>query len=401
VIFATTIGKWNGLSSVETIPVNVVTGKATATLTTDAAGLANVQVYEEATPTTSDNLAVSMTATTPYRITLQATPTTVPKSVGTTTGYSTLIATVFDDSSPNAPVGNVPVSFTIVRSTGGGESVSPVVVYTASTASGGLGLGEARAQFASGSLTSDTSGVQIRASVVGTFYDYDGAGLNPPLPVETEPITLPPTDSTPNGNDVKIIINEVAGSVAFGMATSLSKTTDGTQYIQNMSVLVADAGGNPVPGKLVTLSAFPIAWSTGSACTYDADNGINKGTFRTEDVNENLLLDLGEDGTRTYYEGLLAGTPATGTGYTDGFITPTNSSGGVVPATATTAANGVASFTLTYPINSSIWTITRIRASAIVSGSETVGQVIFRLPATCEDTPCGGTCKITGSPYHF
>jgi len=405
VTFATTIGKWNGTPSLLTI--TVVGGKATATLTTDAAGLANVQVYNTDAPGTQDSLTVAMTATTPYRITLQATPSTVGKSVGTTTGYSTLIATVFDDH--GYPVGDVPVSFSIVRSTGGGESISPVVVYTAKDTSGGWGLGEAHTTFTSGSMTSDSAGVQIRASVVGTYYDYDGVlGPNPPLPVQTEPVG---TDLTPNGNDAKIIIGEVSGSIAFGMATSLSKTTDGTQYILNMSVLVADAGGNPVPGALVTLSAWPIAWSTGAACTYDADNGLNKGTFWNEDVNENLLLDgtydttthTGEDGWRCPYSNSSKCPTGVGAskGTVDGYITPTNSSGGVVPPTVTTAANGVGSFTLTYPISSSIWTITRIRASAIVSGSETVGQVIFRLAAQCEDTPCSGTCKITGSPYIF
>jgi hypothetical protein len=384
VIFATTMGVWNGTSSVVSVPVDA-TGKATANLTATAAGFANVNVYEEATPTTSDSITVAMRATTPYRITLQATPTTVPKSVGTTAGYSTLIATVFDNL--GYPVPNVPVSFSIVRSTGGGETILPVVVWTSATATGDLGLGEARAQFTSGSLTSDSFGVQIRASVFGAFYDY-GSGLEP---VETEAVL---TDANPNGNDAKIIIGGVSGSVAFGQATSLTKNDDQTHYILNMSVLVADAGGNPVAGTTVSLSAWPIAWSTGMTCAYDADTATT-GTFWNEDINENLVLDPGEDGTRDYY---VTAPPAVG-GTTDGYITPTNSAGGVVPATATTGDNGVASFTLTYPIPYSIWTVTRIRASAIVSGSETVGQVIFRLaPLATDVTPI---CRIGDSPYTF
>ena len=376
------------------LPIMAVAGP-TSRLTTTAAGLANVQVYNTAMPATQDTLTVAVTAKTPYRITLQATPTTVRKSVGSTTGYSELIATVFDDSSTSGyPVGNVPVSFTIVRSTGGGESVSPVVVYTATTASGGLGLGEARAQFMSGSMTSDSSGVQVRASVVGTWYDYNTNGdRDVGEDVATEVVGI---NSNPNGNDAKIIIGEVSGSVAFGIATSLDKNDDETQYIQNMSVLVADAGGNPVPGALVTLSAWPIAWSTGGGCMYDAD-GPTTGTFWNEDVNENLILDPSEDGVRTYYYG-GGSTPG---GTSDGFITPTNSWGGTVPATVTTADNGVGSFQLTYPISSSIWTVTRIRASVIVSGSETVGEIIFRLPAAKSDADPPGTCKITGSPYSF
>ena len=66
-------------------------------------------------------------------------------------------------------------------------------------------------------------------------------------------------------------------------------------------------------------------------------------------------------------------------GTTDGYITPVNSAAGTVPATVTTDANGVAGFTLTYAKTSAIWTVVRIRASTIVQGTETVGEVSFRL----------------------
>lgn len=389
--FATTLGTFHNTANTVTgsvITVPVVAGKATAYLTTTSAGIATVSVYNAANISTNDNLMVTMTSSTATNITLQATPTVVSKSVGTTTGTSTLIAMV--RGAGNAPVGNAPVLFTIVNPTGGGETVSPVVVMTAATTSGGLNLGEARATFTSGSLPSGATGVQVRASVVGTTVA---------------------TGTAPSGNDASIVIGGVAGSITFGQATTLGVDGSNANYTLDMSVMVADANGNPVSGAVVNLSLWPIGWSTGSGCSYDADgfsyNPVTLaydivcpecGTFWNEDADENLILGSSEDGTRCYYADQTRATCVAG-GTTDNFITAVNSAAGTVPSSVTTDENGVAAFTLTYPKTSSIWTIARIRASTIVQGTETVGQVIFRLaPLATDVTP---TCKITGSPYDF
>jgi hypothetical protein len=384
VTFAATTGAWNGTgSSVVTVPV--AAGKATATLTTTQAGIANVQVYDQGNPATSDNLTVAMTSgASAYSIVLQASPTVVPRSVGTTTGSSTLIAMVRDAS--NYPISDVPVSFSIVKPTSGGETVSPVVVLTAATISGGLSLGEARATFTSGALSSPAEGVQVRAAVVGTAVETEAVGAN----------------GTPSGNDAAITIGGVAGSVAFGQATLIGVLEDKATYSWPMSVLVADSNGNKVPDALVSLSAWPIAWSTGQSCTYDADidpssgnHYPNQGTFWNEDVNENLFLDPGEDGTRKFYADNFV---ASGAGKIDTYSTPVNSAGGVLPATVTTDSNGVAAFTLNYPKQSAIWTLVRIRASTVVAGSETRGEIILRLSAIVDDVV---PCRLGDSPYTF
>jgi hypothetical protein len=382
VTFATSTGSWDyvgnpGLpNSVVNVPV--VAGKATATLMTTQASVASVQVYDPKSPSTSDSLTVAMTSATAATITVQATPSVVPKNVGTTTGSSTLIAMVRDAN--GFPVGDAPVSFRIINPTGGGETVSPPVVLTASTLAGGLNLGEARTSFTSGSASTGAGGVQIRATVVGTA-------------VETEPVGV---NLTPSGNDAAIVIGGTAGSVAFGQATVLSVGADNATYILQMSVLVADSNGNPAPeGTVVNLSAWPIAWSTGTACAFDPDDGTSLGTFVNEDLNENLILDPGEDGTRTYYVG---GATATNPGTVDTHLTPPNSAGGTLPGTVTTDKNGVAAFSLTYTKTSAIWTVTRIRARTVVQGSDAVGQVIFRLAALEADVK---PCRLPDSPYIF
>lgn len=381
VTFATTTGSFTGTGAVpasgSVVAVPVVAGKATATLTTTQASVATVQVYDTAAPATSDSLTVGMTSATAASITLQSSPSVVSRSVGTTTGSSTLIAMVRDAG--GFPVGDAPVSFSIVNPTGGGETVSPVVVLSAATTAGGLSLGEARTSFTSGSSSTGAGGVQIRASVVGTA-------------VATEPVGV---NLTSSGNDAAVVIGGTAGSVAFGQATALTVGGSGTTYILPMSVLVADSNGNPAPlGTVVNLSVWPIAWSTGGGCAVDADTATT-GTFYNEDVNENLILDAGEDGTRKYYS---TGTTVVG-GVVNGSSTPTNSAGGTLPATVTTDASGVATFNLTYSKSSAIWITSRIRARTVVQGSDAVGEIVFRLdPLSSDVTP---NCLLGNSPYLF
>lgn len=378
VAFFTSMGTWS-VSGTNYQTVAVAAGTASATLSTTIAGLANVQVWDPASTTLSDTLTVSMTAATPSKITLQASPSVVPKSVGSTTGSSTLVATVTDALSQ--PVGNVPVAFSIVNPTGGGETVSPVVVFTATTPTSSLSLGQARTSFTSGSLSSAQSGIQIRAQVLGTAVTTEAAGV----------------DATPSGNDAAIVVGGTAGSVAFGSATVLTEGGGGSTYVQAMSVLVADSNGNPAPqGTVVNLSIWPIAWSTGSGCVWDADTATT-GTFYNEDINENVNLDALEDGRRYYY----ATNVSAGAGTVNSQLDPPNSAAGTLPATVATDANGVATFNLTYGKNSAIWITSRIRASTVVQNSEAVGEITLRLAPLKKDSDPPTVCLLPPSPYKF
>jgi hypothetical protein len=388
VTFVTTMGTWNGGSQTAVI-VPVAGGLASATLTTTAAGLANVQVGDPSNASVSDTLSVSMTASTAASITLQASPSVVPKSSGTTTGASTLIATVTDAT--GQPVGNAPVAFSIINPTGGGESVSPAVAYTASNPSAGLGLGQALVTFTSGSKSSGQTGVYIRAQVLGSSVATEAYGVN----------------VTTSGNDAAIVIGGSAGSIAFGQATELAVNSNKTAYILAMSVMVADSNGNPAPeGTVVNLSLWPIAVSTGGGCAVDPDGMVwdsatlsyipgNGGTFLNEDINENVNLDAGEDGRRTRY---YAGTWMPAGGTMDTYITPANSVAGTVPGTVTTDANGVATFSLTYPKTSALWTVVRIRGRTVVQGSDAVGEMQFRLGALQSDIV---PCRLNDSPFIY
>lgn len=383
IFFNTSVGTWTGGTT--THWVFPAAGKATAELNTTQAAIANVEVWVEDAPAVKDTLTVGMSsAAAPHSIILQAAPTVVPKKTATITGTATITATVRDSSDPAVPVANVPVAFSIVNPTGGGERIEPVVEITGAD-------GTARTIFTSGTLPSyDAGGVKIHAEVVGT-------GVA--------------TGVAPSGNDASIVIGGVPGSLAFGLATELVETggPPATHYVQAVSVLVTDINGNPVQGAEVSASLRPVAWSTGTnPCMYDPDGFYvdytvvpsvlvpcdTCGTFLSEDLNWNLILDPGEDGWRSYYVDPLVALPIPGT--QDGELTPPNSAASIAPNTSPTGADGIANFNVRYPKDHSIWTVVRIRASTLVQGSETVAQKTFRLAALSKDVnPCRIPCSYT------
>lgn len=342
VLFASSMGTWDGGASAS-VTKAVSSGTATARLATSGAGMATVTITDSDPNQNSEaSFRVGMTAVTPSFITLQASPSTLAKSTGSTAESSVLLAKVTDAN--GLPVGGARVTFSMTNSPGGGEELSPVVVATAATSSGGLGLGEARASFTAGTLPSSGNGVQITATVVNTAISAT-AGIN---------------------------IGGTAGSIVFGQSTKIRAVADDTQYEAPMSIMVADSNGNPVEGAVVNLGIWPVAWNTGTgACVADPNLWIDN-----EDANENLYLDAGEDGSRIEY---FTGVPFAVPGDTDGLLTPVNSAAGTVPYALKTDETGSATFNITYRKNSAIWTRARLRAKTIVQGTESVAVSIFPL----------------------
>lgn len=390
VVFAATIGAFSNNQSSIAIPVSG--GKATATYSSTVAGLATIEAYDQSNPAQNASIPVSITSPTAYKVTLQATPTVIGKYAGGNTHpQSSLVAYVTDQN--NAPVGNAVVQFEILNPTGGGETITPVVVSTATTPGNGVQLGQAVATFYSGTLSSNQSnvtGTTIRAAVVGSSVA---------------------TGTAPSGSDAQVVIGGTAGSVAISSGSTIQSDPTNTYYILPMVVLVADSNNNPVVGATVSLSAWPIAWNTGKACQVDSNSinqvsGAASGWFFNEDKNENLVLDPGEDGWRKFFPVPNSPTALDNTtiagGTVDGRLTPQNSAGGTVPPTLTTTGDGTISFNLVYPKNSALHIWDRIRASTLVQGTETVGETTFMLRASITDDPTGGgTCLLSDSPWSF
>ncbi|MFW5639552.1 MAG: carboxypeptidase regulatory-like domain-containing protein, partial [Thermodesulfobacteriota bacterium] len=338
--FSTTFGTWENGSKV--IDVNVTEDTATARLKSAEAGLATVQVLDNNDPNTSDTIqiAISAPSSEASQLSLQPSAGVIQPSTGDVSNTITLRATV--KNATDQVVGGAPVAFSLEQTTGGGETISPVVVFTNSQ-------GVATTTFFSGALPSGGQGVLIRAQVVGKPSVADSR---------------------------RIIIGGTAGSVVIGRSTQVQSSDNNTYYTLPMSVVVSDSNGNPVTGAEVTLGAWPVGYSTGF-WTDEPCVPVITSTLENEDENRNLTLDPGEDINE------------------DGQLTPPNSAAGnAIPSIITTDENGVANFDLVYLKASAVWIVDEITATTLVSGTETQSKLVFRLPF--EE---GEACELPNSPY--
>ncbi|OQW99612.1 MAG: hypothetical protein BWK80_62755, partial [Desulfobacteraceae bacterium IS3] len=340
--FSTTFGHWveNG-EKVYRAPVTA--NQATARLISSEAGLATVQVSDPNDPATSDILKVAIAAPSSEasQISLQTSSSVISVSTGDLKNTATLTATV--KNAKSQVVGGAAVAFSLEKTTGGGEFLSPVVSYTDAT-------GTARTTFTSGSLSSDSKGVHIIASVVG---------------------------KTGVTDDVWVVIGGKAGSVLVGRATSVTSSDDKTYYTLPMSVLVSDANGNAVSGAKVSLGAWPTRYATGSRLPANPCTAIFDGIWLNEDENRNLILDSGEDVNK------------------NGELTPPNTAAGALSEKiVTTDENGTATFDLVYLKSYSNWVETEISANTLVSGTETRTTYTFWLPSLTTDA-----CFLPASPF--
>jgi len=404
-------------------------GTASAVFSSTQAGLATIQVFDPANSSTSDTLGVAITAPAvdAARIILQSSTYVLAPSSGGISNTATLTATVRTSGSPQQVVGSAPVAFSIENPTGGGETVSPVVVYT-------NGSGVATTTFTAGSLPS-ISPVIVSARVVGegttdpltnilsfnnsdpdTITRSDGGSfvtdgfeageqirvqgsanndgiyiietvvagvltLDAGETLAAEPsaagVTVTMT-AVSTALDPGITIGGTAGSVVIGRGSEIT-VLNATTYALPMSVLVADSNGNPVSGATVSLSAWPAQYSAGTWYD-DVDKYVPyiSGTFDNEDSSNYTVLDPGED---------VNG---------DGLLTPPNSAAGDLPKTVTTGVNGVADFDLVYLKDHANWIRDRIRASTFVLGTETTSSITFRLPYARLEGEAG---VLNDSPY--
>ena len=395
VTFTSTLGTWDGGAN-SLVTKAVSGGTASAVLTSTKGGTATVQVTDASDPTTYSTVTVLISAPSSQaaQIALQSNVSVVAPSLGGTQSQATFTATVRTSvASGSDIVSGAPVAFTLSNTTGGGETISPAYGITDSS-------GRITATFTSGSLSSDSTGVQVTATV------YDGS-------------SNAITSASKN-----MIINQTAGSVVIGTGTTVGEPViGGALYALPMSVVVADSNGNPVQ-TTVTLSAWPLYYRTGY---WDGDcAAVVTGTWDNEDVNRNLQNDAGED--VPYLAGPYPVTVTTGVGatigdamvqdgnsqeeytldialdpagtltfVTDNKLTPANSAAGTLLGTVTTDASGVANFTLTYAKEYAIWVRDEIKASTTVLGTETTGILTFTLPALQEEAT---KCLLDNSPFN-
>lgn len=347
--FATTLGSFEGGTS-RVVEKAVTNGIASAVLMSSIAGVATVQVFDVADATTQDSMNVGISAPTSEasQVSLQAIPSVVGLSTGSSDAKATITATVKNSS--DQPVGGAPVAFSIVNPIGGGEKVYPVIAITDSS-------GKATTTFSSGSMASDSSGVQVLGEVL----------------VGSLPTSI-----------ASVKIGGEAGSISISFGTVINSVNDDTAYELPMGILVTDSSGIPVNGVKVSLSAWPSEYRKGywvevepGKCELLAGPGIaNEDDLYTDGRRRNLIMDLGED---------VNG---------DGQLTPLNTTAGSIPGTVTTNESGLASFKLVYLKTSAAWIEAEITASTLVLGDQSTSTYRFWLPFQA-----GEECKLPHSPY--
>ena len=333
------------------LPVEEVDGEnvANAFLVVSEPGIATIEAFGildgNVQVGVKDSLTVVASAPSDQaaKISIQASATVVAPS--TNSIENTVTLTITAKTQGDQVVGGAAIALSIEEPTGGGEFISPVIVYTND-------YGVATSTFTSGSLSTDANGVTIKAMLI-----------------EKPEVT----------DEISIVIGGTAGSIEFGRGTTVESVSSNTAYSLPMSVIVTDSNGNPVTGAVVTLGAWPKFYATGGWIQIEEDCYISYTSdwLRNEDdPDRNLILDPNED--------------ANG----DGQLTPPISSAGTLPSTVTTDENGTAEFTLLYLKASAGWIQDEISASTLVLGTETQTKKVFTLPWLA-----GEECNLPASPY--
>lgn len=382
--YSTTLGTWNtnaGQANCNTAGQKVCTVVPAGNSDTETfaagiyAGNANIQIDAldasgKTLSTASLVLSLSAAASSAAGISLQPSVSVLAPSSGGNNSTATLTAKVTDAS--NNPVGGANVLFSLVNPTGSGEQISPVIVTTAST---GTNLGVANSTFYAG--TSTTQGYQIKASVIGTA-----------------------VSATTN-----ITVGGTAGSVAIGTSTTIAANTTDTAYTLPVTVMVTDSNGNPVNGAVVSLSLWPSyyykGYRAGTGTTPCAINSTYTNVrFSNEDVNENLILDPGEDIDGP--GGATLTNPATAPvlGTPDGALWPPLAAAGSVPSTVTTGADGTATFNWTYLKQYANWVQARLKATTQVQGTEATTQTYVTLTPSSADATSSPCVLPSYSPFN-
>lgn len=311
-------------------------GRATVKVRSPEAGLSTITASSQDLTRPSASSTVEFVATTPARIDVQASPSTVPPN------QTSEITAVVRDANNNL-VKNVTVEFALSDLTTGTLSAP-----TAVTNSQGL----ARVNYSSTSQTSATEGVTVTARVRNTNI-ADRALL------------------TVGGRAVSIFLG--TGSEIL--------IKDESTYQMTYTVVVSDSAGNPVPDAQFRLTLAPTRYFEGFFDDLRPQNGCPN-----EDVNLNDILD------ETYIDG-------GGSGGLPGCNDPSrlstedrNCSGrlepgrvAVLPATITLDSDGAGQFLVTYPKDVGSFVEVEITGTATVAGSETTVKRRFLLPIAEDD----------------
>lgn len=315
--FATTRGTLSAASA------STNAGIATVTLTANSAGVATILANSTSGTQPETTLQVEFVATTPAKISVQASPTVIK-----TNDTSEITATV-RDANDNL-VKNVQVAFSLQDSTGG--TIDSPLVTTNSQ-------GIAKVTYTSKDTVSATDGVVITATVNGTAISDQAA----------------------------ITVGGRASRIVLGTGNEIFEP-DQTTYEFPYTVIVTDNNGAAAAGTEVFLKVQSLRFRKGFYVVDSVSGELVPNvtaTCNNEDLNLNGDLDSGEDVNA------------------NGQLDPSNPAS--VPESVIVGSNGAFQFNITYPQDRGNWLIVRLTASATVSGSEATQSADFLLPIAASD----------------
>lgn len=325
-------------------------GQVTVSVTSTTASPATVQATYTNTGTGASaqaTLPIEFVANAPARLVLQATPTAVgPNPGGATAQQARVLATVTDAA--GNPVSGIAVNFNRISDPSGGN----LSLASATTDSSG----QASVQFIAGPNTTASNGVVLRATVA--------------------------TNSTVFG-DATMTVSQSALFIALGTGNVITNI-DPQTYKKDWVVYVTDSNGVAVPNITLTIKVLPMRYGKGGLtfatnrwvylpnavfCANEDNGGGNPANAY------NGVLDAGED-----FNGNGALEPGNVISVTTSTQLTAASSG-----TLTTDSTGRGTVSLIYAESYAPWVEVKLRAEAVVTGTESFKEAIFVVSGSSED----------------
>lgn len=308
-------------------------GNATVTIRSATASPATIQAtLIGATEAAQATLAVEFIAITPAKLVLQVSPTAIgPNPAGASAQQAQLIATVTDAN--GNPVKNSTVNFNRVSDPSGGNLTQASATTDSS--------GQASVQYIAGATTTASNGVRIRATVAA---------------------------STAVLGEATLTVNQSSLFIALGTGNTITNI-DPETYQKDWVVYVTDSNGIAVPNVSLTIKILPVQYGKGRLAFDGSFWDYNRAVTvfcANEDVNYNGVLDAGEDfnGSGTLEPGNVISVTARGVA---------SGSTGIVKTDGT----GRATVSLIYAESYAPWVRVRLRAEALVSGTESSKEAVF------------------------
>ena len=339
--FAATAGTLSAASA-----VTDGAGNATVSISSLSASPATVQATLTGGVLAEATLPIQFVAETPDTLVLQVNPTAIAPNASGTAQQAEVLATVTDANAN--PVKGVTVNFNRTADPSGGNLSSASQVTDS--------RGQASVQYIAGGSTTASNGVKLRASVASAPTVFGNATLT---------------------------VNQSALFIALGTGNTISNLDDQT-YQKDWVVYVTDSNSIAVPNVTLTIKVLPQEYGKGSL-TFNNGWKVAAGAVScpNEDANFNGVLDAGEDANH------------------NGTLEPGNVIS-VTPGVVKTDSNGRATISLIYAESYAPWMTVRLRAEAVVAGTESSKESIFTVAGSSadfsnEDVPPAGAISPFGT----